>query len=106
MQFSSSVELIKNCALQLADKLGECMNYRTHLLSHVLGLLLQFFNREMGRNNAKEDLGCGLGLIAGGDAHAPLFFPGEACITWFLEFETWSLMPLGVWVLRHSPGLG
>ncbi len=27
-------------------------------------------------------------------------FPGEACFTWFLEFETWSLKPLGLWVFR------
>jgi hypothetical protein len=28
-----------------------------------------------------------------------------ACLTWYLEFETWSLEPLGAWVFSHSCGL-
>ena len=28
-------------------------------------------------------------------------FPGEACLTWFLEFGIWSLMKLGVFTIGN-----
>jgi hypothetical protein len=68
-------------------------------ITKEVGLLLHFINREKGRKDAKGRLGGYFIFEPRKGTEYTEVFSGEACLTWFLEFETCSLKPLG-WVFR------